>query len=155
MGKIADALNRYSKERKTVRVQKVTKADLEALMTYDRETGHLLRYDKGSGQAGKTPVLLSARGVGVAVRRAVEITQKMPRKRRVGIVVAGIDHRLGPVLFLNLGQLAGDNGERLVPRDSLKLATTLGPRALQRIPQSPIRMYDFGRMLAASAEHSQ
>ena len=50
MGKIADALNKYSKERKTVRIQKVTKADLEALMTYDRETGHLLRYDKGTGQ---------------------------------------------------------------------------------------------------------
>ena len=50
MGKIADALNKYSKERKTVRVQQVTKEDLAALMTYGRETGHLLSYNKDSGR---------------------------------------------------------------------------------------------------------
>ncbi len=50
MGKIADALTKYSQERNAARVRKVTKADLDALMTYDRETGYLLKYNKETGK---------------------------------------------------------------------------------------------------------
>ena len=50
MGKIADAINKYTKERYGSQEEQIQDKDLEALMTYDRETGHLLKYDKSTGK---------------------------------------------------------------------------------------------------------
>ena len=49
MGKIADALGKYEKERKAFSHAGLTKADLSVLMAYDKKTGHLLSYDPGTG----------------------------------------------------------------------------------------------------------
>ena len=56
MGKISDALDKYAKERRTRRLSRLTRADVDALMAYDRETGHLLAYDAGSGQVGTVSI---------------------------------------------------------------------------------------------------
>jgi capsular exopolysaccharide synthesis family protein len=50
LGKIADAINKYTKERYGSPGQQVTQNDLAVLLTYDRETGHLLKYDKATGK---------------------------------------------------------------------------------------------------------
>lgn len=50
MGKIADALDKYTKERKAANHAGLTKADLSVLMAYDQKTGHLLSYDPATGQ---------------------------------------------------------------------------------------------------------
>jgi exopolysaccharide/PEP-CTERM locus tyrosine autokinase len=55
VGKISNALNKYAKERKDVDGRKLppialNKDDVNALLRHDRETRHLLRYDKSTGE---------------------------------------------------------------------------------------------------------
>ncbi len=50
MGKIFDALNKHSKELSAPQPQKVTAGDRKALLTYDRKTGHLVKYNEKTGQ---------------------------------------------------------------------------------------------------------
>ena len=52
MGKIANALGKYAQERKAVRLPKLTRADLVALISYNRKTGHLLNPDTAPGKPG-------------------------------------------------------------------------------------------------------
>ena len=55
MGKISNALNKYAKERREDQGHKappisLNQDDVKALLKYDRETKHLLRYDKSTGE---------------------------------------------------------------------------------------------------------
>jgi hypothetical protein len=50
MGKIANALKKFSQERKAVRLPGLTRADFDVLLAYDRKTGHLKNYDRGNDQ---------------------------------------------------------------------------------------------------------
>jgi exopolysaccharide/PEP-CTERM locus tyrosine autokinase len=50
VGKISDALNKYAKERSASQPQKMTAEDRKALLTYDRKTGHLVKYDEKTGR---------------------------------------------------------------------------------------------------------
>jgi protein-tyrosine kinase len=52
LGKIANALGKYAQERKAARLPGLTRADLNVLLNYNRETGHLLNYDNETGQVG-------------------------------------------------------------------------------------------------------
>ena len=64
MGKIANALGKYAHERKAARIPNLTKVDLEVLLNYNRETGHLLNYDSKTGQVGNHSMeVLRNRGV--------------------------------------------------------------------------------------------
>jgi exopolysaccharide/PEP-CTERM locus tyrosine autokinase len=59
MGKIYEALTRYSHiaerggQNPPPRRVALNQSDLEALINYDRETGHLLRYDRDTGQVNE------------------------------------------------------------------------------------------------------
>ena len=48
MGKIADALEKYAQESKTARLPVLTRADLDVLLSYNQQNGHLLTYDNRS-----------------------------------------------------------------------------------------------------------
>ena len=55
MGKISNALSKYAKERRDVDGPKLppialNQDDVNALLKHDRETKHLLRYDKSTGE---------------------------------------------------------------------------------------------------------
>ena len=50
MGKISNALNKYAKERKEAQIARLTRPDVDALLGYDRETGHLLQYNAQTGE---------------------------------------------------------------------------------------------------------
>jgi len=50
LGKISNALNKYAKERKEARIVRLTRPDVDALLRYDRETGHLLQYNAQTGE---------------------------------------------------------------------------------------------------------
>jgi len=55
VGKISNALNKYAKERREEQGHKappvaLNQDDVNALLRYDRETKHLLRYDKSTGE---------------------------------------------------------------------------------------------------------
>jgi exopolysaccharide/PEP-CTERM locus tyrosine autokinase len=52
LGKISDALSKYAKERTLALRGRLTRQDLDALMGYDRKTGHLLSYNAETGQVG-------------------------------------------------------------------------------------------------------
>ena len=52
MGKIANALGKYARERKTTRLPGLTRADRTALLSYNRKTGHLLNPDTATGRPG-------------------------------------------------------------------------------------------------------
>lgn len=56
MGKIADALEKYNKDRKTARLPRLTRADLEVLTSYNRETGYLLINDRQIGQGANDKI---------------------------------------------------------------------------------------------------
>jgi len=47
VGKIANALDKYAQERKNSQTPGLTRADMEILLAYDRETCHLLNYHPG------------------------------------------------------------------------------------------------------------
>ena len=70
MGKIANALKKFSQERKAVRLPGLTGADFDVLLAYDRKTGHLKNYDRGSDQMSNAGAeLLRNRGT---VKRLLE-----------------------------------------------------------------------------------
>ena len=48
MGKIANALGKYDQERKAARLPGLTRADRDALLSYNRKTGHILNDETGS-----------------------------------------------------------------------------------------------------------
>ena len=52
MGKIANALGKYAQERQTAGLPKLTRADREALLSYNPKTGHLLNPDTATGKVG-------------------------------------------------------------------------------------------------------
>ena len=52
MGKIANALGKHARERKTTRLPGLTRADRTALLSYNRKTGHLLNPDTATGRPG-------------------------------------------------------------------------------------------------------
>lgn len=61
MGKISSALSKYAKERREVRSTSLppislNQSDLFALMQYDRQTGHLLKYDPSSGEVDQQSI---------------------------------------------------------------------------------------------------
>jgi capsular exopolysaccharide synthesis family protein len=55
VGKISDALDKFSRERREADQQPhvarmpLNQSDYDALVNYDRETGHLVKYDRGNG----------------------------------------------------------------------------------------------------------
>jgi len=51
LGKIYDALNKYAKQQKITPTPKLTKADLDVLLAYDRKNHHLVNRDAAAGQA--------------------------------------------------------------------------------------------------------
>ena len=61
MGKISNALNKYAKERREVQGQPpppvaLNQDDINALLKHDRETRHLLRYDKDTGEVDQESI---------------------------------------------------------------------------------------------------
>jgi len=50
LGKFSDALNKYAKERKETRIERLPRSDVDALLRYDRQTGHLLQYNAQTGE---------------------------------------------------------------------------------------------------------
>ena len=63
MGKIANALGKYAQERKTARLATLSRADLDVLMSYNRNTGHLLNHETDAGRpAGRSIEALRNRG---------------------------------------------------------------------------------------------
>ena len=52
MGKIANALGKYTQERQAGRLPKLTRADWVALISHNRKTGHLLNPDAAPGKPG-------------------------------------------------------------------------------------------------------
>ena len=50
MGKIANALDKYARERKNSGIPRLTRADQEVLLAYDRKTCYLLNYPSNDGQ---------------------------------------------------------------------------------------------------------
>lgn len=61
MGKISNALNKYAKERRDVQGQPpppiaLNQDDVNALLKYDHETKHLLRYDKTTGEVDQESI---------------------------------------------------------------------------------------------------
>ena len=64
LGKIANALGKYAQERQATRLPKLTRADLVALISYNRETGHLLNPDIPPGKPGNPSMeALKSRGI--------------------------------------------------------------------------------------------
>ncbi len=69
MGKISDALDKFSRERREESLQPqvarmpLNQMDYDALVNYDRETGHLVKYDRHNGQVdGQRIDLLKSQG---------------------------------------------------------------------------------------------
>ena len=63
MGKIANALDKYDQERQAARLPGLTRADRDALLSYNRKTGHILNDETGSDRvAGRSEEALSNRG---------------------------------------------------------------------------------------------
>ncbi len=52
MGKISNALGKYAQERQAARLPKLTRADRDALRSYNRKTGHLFNSDAAAGKLG-------------------------------------------------------------------------------------------------------
>ena len=85
-------------------------------------------------ETGGAAILLAARGVGVVVRRPVEIAEQVPEEDGVGVMVAGVCHRLGTPFVANRDELVRDERESLVPRNALELPRlTLGVGAQHRV----------------------
>jgi len=69
VGKISDALDKFSRERREESKQPqvarmaLNQLDYDALVNYDRETGHLVKYDRNNGQVdGQRINLLKSQG---------------------------------------------------------------------------------------------
>jgi len=52
LGKIANALGKYAQERQAAGLPKLTRADRDALLSYNRKTGHILNPDTATGKLG-------------------------------------------------------------------------------------------------------
>jgi exopolysaccharide/PEP-CTERM locus tyrosine autokinase len=53
VGKIANALEKYARERKSSQIPGLARADLEVLAAYDRDTCHLINYHPEDGQMNR------------------------------------------------------------------------------------------------------
>lgn len=110
MGKISEALDKFSRERRDsaqppqLARMPLTQPDYDALVNYDRETGHLVKYDRSNGQVdGRSIDLLREQGTiqrlldneliypgGKLTHRGLDEASRLERLRIAQPIVNGI-----------------------------------------------------------------